>query len=118
MFRNIGKKVKVLAWILFVLGVILSAALAACIIIMAVNPEFGRVFTTVMNMQSFSSLSDMSVLSGVIAGVIVFIIGFLISWINNWIIYAIGEAADNKGQIDYLLLVLDDRKAKATMSKK
>lgn len=117
MFGNIGKKVKALARIFFVLGLAITVFLAACIVMLTLSPESSQWIHTILPESVFSAISGATAVSGIITAAVVLVSGFIISLILNWILYAIGEAADNKNQIDYLLLVLDDRKAHATSPK-
>lgn len=117
MFRNVGKKVKAVARIFFVLDLVITVLLAACAVLLTVGPGSAQWIGTVLPDKFISGFDNANMVTGIVAAAIILIAGFLISLISNWVLYAIGEAADNKGQIDYLLLVLDERKAHATSPK-
>ena len=67
MFNNIGKKVKILAWLELVAGIALSILIGIVIIL---SSQF-------------------------LIGIITMAIGILISWIATLSLYAIGEIAEN-----------------------
>lgn len=118
MFRHIGKKVKTLAWIKFIVELVLIVLVSLLFFLM---PDPTSILTTLnitnVDTTALNWLTTVGTARYIVGG-LVLVIGFLIAWLGNWALYAIGEAADNKEQIDYLLLVLDDRKASSrTISK-
>ena len=75
MFNNIGSKVKIVAVVLFVLGII-GNIVSGIIIVVMVNSIWGAYI-----------------------GPLVIIIGFFFSWALALVVYAIGEIADNTDYI-------------------
>lgn len=88
MFKNIGRKIKVLAVVLFWIGV--SIAIVAGIL---------TIISTVANSYSSSQEKIMGILSGfaILAG------GFLSAWLSNFFLYGFGELIDSNQKILQIL---------------
>lgn len=71
MFNNIGKKVKILAWVEFIVGIILSIILGIATIIGG----------------------------SIIVGLISIVLGVFVSWLATLALYAIGQTAENTEKI-------------------
>ena len=71
MFKNIGKKVKILAWVEFIAGIILSIILGISTIIEG----------------------------AIIVGLISIALGVFVSWLATLVLYAIGQTAENTEKI-------------------
>ena len=91
MYEEIGKKIKILAKVSFVIGIIVSIILGFYII------KFGKSLNQENVVISGKSLNQENV---VIVGIIVIIVGIIISWISSWALYCIGESNE---KVDILL---------------
>lgn len=74
MFENIGDKIKALAKICTVVGIVLSCILGIATIVISIEYEIG----------------DLAFVGIVIMG-----LGGLLSWVSSFIIYAFGEVVDS-----------------------
>lgn len=92
MFKEIGKKIKGLAKILFVLGIIISVicGIASC--------------TGIVGAATIASGADVpepaALIIGIIAFLIVLLIGILISYLSVLFTYAFGELVDKVDEIE------------------
>lgn len=76
MFNNIGKKIKTLAQVITLIGIIASLITGIVFIALANNnPGWGTL------------------------GVLIIIIGSLISWISSFILYGFGQLVDNSDKL-------------------
>lgn len=82
MFKNIGKKIKVLAQVFTWLGILAFLALGIFI-----------AFLGFMNEEAMI----------ILLGIIIAVIGFFVSWIGSFILYAFGEIADSTEQTKKLI---------------
>lgn len=90
MFKNIGKKVKTVAEVLFWFDVVLCVLLGIVIIVAAVMEEQA---------------------SAVLTGFLVMILGPVISWLSAIMVYAFGELVDNSTTV---AKAIDKKSAKVT----
>ena len=92
MFKNIGKKIKVLAKVLCWIGIVCSVITGLIVIIAGLA---GGVTADV---------GDTSVAVGgvvaVIVGIFIIVFGVLISWIGSFTTYGFGEIVDNVKKIN------------------
>ena len=88
MFRNIGKKIKVLAKVLCWIGIVFSAIMG--ILIMVIGPT--ALETAVPNGSAFGGLA-------IVSGLLVIIFGALFSWIGSFVLYGYGQLIDNSERI-------------------
>ncbi len=77
MFKNIGKKIKILAQIITWIGIVVSCLLG--VIMMFASPY------------------------GVLPGILIIIVGSLSSWISSFILYGFGQLIDNSDKAVELL---------------
>ena len=82
MFNNIGGKLKELAKIVFVLGVIASVSFAIALFTGDLAKDFGQG-------------------EKLIFGLIVIVAGIVASWVSTWFIYGFGEIIDKLTDIEY-----------------
>jgi len=85
MYKNPGKKIRALAKIFCIIGIIGSVIVGVLII------TGGALFTNSMGLSGGLS----SGLSSTATGILVIIGGSLIAWINSIVLYAFGDMADN-----------------------
>ncbi len=85
MFKNIGKKIKVLAKVLCWIGIVLSVISGIAVMASGNN-------TVSLN-------GSYAVVSPVITGLIVIVIGCLMSWIGSFFAYGFGQLIENSDEI-------------------
>ena len=92
MFKEIGKKIKGLAKILFVLGIIISVicGIASCTGIVG----------TVTIASGADAPEPAALIIGIIAFLIVLLVGILISYLSVLFTYAFGELVDKVDEIE------------------
>ena len=95
MFNNIGKTLKIIAWIEMILGIILS------IISGVVTLTIGVVTLTI---------------GQVILGLIIIVAGILFSWLGVLVLYAIGHIAENTEKILEKLNLMDIQNKKPSVT--
>lgn len=88
MFSNIGGKIKLLAKVLFWIGLILSVVTGG---IFLISPRGTATF-------NYSSGYSTQV-SSVLAGIIFIFVGFLLSWISSMLLYGFGQLIENSEAI-------------------
>ena len=74
-FGNIGKKIKTLAFVLFVIGILISFVLA------------------IISFLSFVALEEVGM--GLLSAFVTLLIGFLSSWLSNLLLYGFGQMIDS-----------------------
>ena len=79
LFGNIGKKIKTLAFVFFVIGILISFVIA------------------VMSFLTFLGLEQTGM--GLLSAICVLLIGFLCSWLSNMLLYGFGQLIDNTEMI-------------------
>ena len=89
MFKNIGKKIKKLAAVMCIIGIVLW-------VIVGIGLMLSNMTTASL---IGASASAGTVIASIIAGVLVMVIGSLLSWISSWLIYGFGELVDNSCKI-------------------
>ena len=96
MFKNVGRKIKVLAKIFFWIGVV-------CSVLLGLGIAFGG---SLVNNLVFSSSSTgftqnipFTGPASIITGVVVIIVGFLAAWLESLFVYGFGELIDNTSRI-------------------
>jgi len=92
MFKNIGKKIKVLAKVLCWIGIVCSIIIGLLVIIAGLA---GGVTADVGD----SSVAVSGVVA-VIIGIFIIIFGVLCSWIGSFTTYGFGEIVDNVKKIN------------------
>lgn len=95
MFKNIGKKIKVLAVISFIIGTI--ASIAGAVVLFVLSQEWG---------------APEEVL--IASGIMLIIIGPLVSWIGSFLIYGYGELIQKTSEIEKHILELKTSRKAAT----
>ena len=90
MFKNIGKKIKVLAKVLCWIGIICSILIGLAIILLS--------FTETVDVPGTEV--SVSGVGGLIAGIVFIVLGVLISWIGSFTTYGFGELIDNVKKIN------------------
>lgn len=83
MFDNIGRKVKILAIVTCVIGVL------------------GSVIGGIVILYNNSYME--------VPGILTMVLGSLFSWISSWVMYAIGEAAETANKNAYVLAELQKK---------
>ena len=93
MFSNIGKKIKVLSWVVFIIGILYSIFSGTVFI-----------YTSLTSLETISSLSNiqsqdystsvLAMILMVIVGILIMVIGSFISWISVFCLYGFGELVD------------------------
>ena len=79
MFNNIGEKIKTLATIITILGIIASVISGIAFIVYSIVEAY-----------------DVSrLVAGIILGVLTMVVGSLISWISSFLLYGFGELIEN-----------------------
>ncbi len=76
MFDNIGKKIKILAWIIFVLGII------------------GSVIWGIITSLNLSGIENVNLFAAIIIGAAVMAVGVIASWVSVVLLYGFGESID------------------------
>lgn len=90
MFKNIGKKLKVLAKVMCWVGIIISFVIAI------------RVSNFIYNLYDYSEyVNYWNKYSYVYIGIVIFILGSLFSWIWSFFTYGFGELIDKTTEISY-----------------
>ena len=98
MFKNVGRKIKILAKIFFWIGIV-------CSVVMGVGIAFGfggNLFMSLINSSAGTTIPQDLNFSGpvaIIAGAIVLIVGFLAAWLESLFVYGFGELIDNTSRI-------------------
>ena len=87
MFKNIGKKIKGLAVVLCILGILIAVVIGLLFIVIAVG---------LLGNQLFPTLSK-GVKIGL--GIISIVVGFLGSWIGSFVLYGLGQLIDNTDKL-------------------
>ena len=95
MFKNAGRKIKVLARILFWIGVV-------CWILIAAGIAFGgSLYTTLFkDTNGFTQELNFSGPGMIIAGVAAGLVGILATWLESLFVYGFGELIDNTARIN------------------
>ncbi len=88
MFSNIGGKIKMLAKVLFWIGVIGSVIIGG---IFLISPRGTATFNY--------SYGYSTQVSSVLAGIIFIFLGFLLSWISSMLLYGFGQLIENSDAI-------------------
>ena len=79
MFHNIGEKIKILATIMTILGIIASVISGIAFIVYSIVEAY-----------------DVSgLVAGIILGVLTMVVGSLLSWISSFLLYGYGELIEN-----------------------
>lgn len=79
MFNNIGEKIKTLAIIITILGIIASVISGIAFIV-----------SSIVDSYDVSRLA-----AGIILGVLTIVVGSLLSWISSFLLYGFGELIEN-----------------------
>ena len=95
MFRNAGRKIKVLAKIFFWIGVVFD-------VLVGISIMFGsQLFLSFMKeTQGFTQQVEMNSVGWIITGAIVLIVSLLSTWISSLLVYGFGELIDNTMRIN------------------
>lgn len=93
MFNFIGKKIKALSWVLFIIGILYS-----------IFSGIAFIYTSLTSVATFNSLSNIEVQDSatsvlviilmVIVGILIMAIGSIVSWISVFCLYGFGEIVD------------------------
>ena len=95
MFKNVGRKIKVLAKIFFWIGVV-------CSVLMGLGIAFGGNLVLSLIASSNTGFTQNVSLTGpasIITGAVVLIVGFLAAWLESLFVYGFGELIDNTSRI-------------------
>ncbi len=87
MFKNIGKKIKVLAKVLCWIGIVLSVLLGLSVILLS--------FSGGVDASLNGTPVNVSGVGAIIAGILIMIVGSLVSWISSFVTYGFGQVVDN-----------------------
>ena len=79
MFNNIGEKIKTLAIIITILGIVASVISGIAFIV-----------SSIVDSYDVSRLA-----AGIILGVLTMVVGSLLSWISSFLLYGFGELIEN-----------------------
>ena len=93
MFKNIGKKIKVLAKVLCWIGIVCSIIIGLLVILLGAS---GGVEVSEVPGVDVS----VSGVGSIVAGVVIIVLGCLISWIGSFTTYGFGELIDNVKKIN------------------
>ena len=103
MFNNIGGKLKILAWIEFIGGMVLSVIAGIIYLVIASKIEASTYYQAYITTIS--------------AGIAFLIVGPIGSWIGSWATYALGEIIENSEiQKNYLAKIAKEIKDTAPAS--
>ena len=93
MFSNIGKKIKALSWVLFIIGILYS-----------IFSGIAFIYTSLTSLETLYTLSNVEVQDSatsvlfiilvVVVGILIMAIGSVISWISVFCLYGFGESVD------------------------
>ena len=109
MFKNCGRKIKVLAIIFFWIGVVASVLIALGIIF------GGQFFLSLLvqnaNAQTPALTQNLSIdtTGSIIIGVVVAVVGILSTWLSSLFVYGFGELIDNTSRMSRRLGRLNKR---------
>ena len=90
MFKNIGKKIKVLAKVLCWIGIVCSVLIGLAIILLSFMETVEVPGTEV----------SVSGVGGLVVGILFIVFGVLISWIGSFTTYGFGELVENVKKIN------------------
>ena len=97
LWNNVGLKIKVLAKILAILGMIVYAVIGIGLIVAGIVAK-DQSFEIALGEATFEVA--IGGLSMIIAGAVIIIVGFLVCWIGSWMVYAYGDMADKLNSIE------------------
>ena len=92
MFKNIGKKIKVLAKVLCWIGIIGGIISGISLIVVGAKG-------TGIAMDYYGSTSFVSGAALIVVGVVMLILLPLLSWVSSFILYGFGEMVDNTSDV-------------------
>ena len=94
MYSNIGGKIKVLAWIIAVLGIIGSFV-----------SGLGVAFMCIEELEYTAE----GMLAGALSGILTLAVGTVISWVGTFILYGFGQLIDNSDKQVALLEAINNK---------
>ena len=98
LWNNVGLKIKVLAKILAIIGMVIYAVIGIALIIAGIASKDGQRFELAIAGAQFEI--GMNSTSMIIAGAVIIVVGFLLCWIGSWMVYAYGDIADKLNSIE------------------
>lgn len=93
MFSNIGKKIKVLSWVVFISGILYS--IFSGMVFIYTSLTYLATLNSLSNIEvQDSATSVLFIILMVIVGILIMVIGSFISWISVFCLYGFGELVD------------------------
>lgn len=97
LWNNVGLKIKVLAKIVAVIGMVFWAVIGVAMIV------GGIMWKNEPYAIDIGKIGTVEIAGGtpmIIAGAIIIVLGFLFCWIGSWMVYAYGDMADKLNSIE------------------